>query len=73
MTHLEQTLRLLRNDQVEAEEVEDALKEGLEAYLDTGGEAFDPGEDEGLYASLPLEEVGCERRERGRGGGDAGG
>lgn len=57
VTHLEQTLRLLRNDQVEAEEVEDALKEGLEAYLDTGGEAFDPGEDEGLYASLPLEEV----------------
>lgn len=57
VAHLEQTLRLLRNDQVEAEDVEDALKEGLEAYLDSGGEALDPAEDEPLYASLPLEEA----------------
>ncbi|KAK9823430.1 hypothetical protein WJX72_002698 [[Myrmecia] bisecta] len=53
---LEQVLRLLENDQVTAEQVDDALKDGIEYYLDSSSEAGFVA-DETMYDDLPLEEV----------------
>eukprot|EP00887_Chlorella_sp_A99_P004683 scaffold4.g4683.t1 len=56
---LEQVLRLLENDQaslVSPEEVEGALKDGLEYYLESSMEQ-DFQHDEALYDPLPLSEV----------------
>ncbi|PRW39295.1 Not1 domain-containing [Chlorella sorokiniana] len=50
---LEQVLRLLENDQVTPEEVEEALRDPLEYYLQSSTEA-DYIPDETIYDSLPL-------------------
>ncbi|KAI3438424.1 hypothetical protein D9Q98_000855 [Chlorella vulgaris] len=56
ITRLEQCLRLLENDQVGPEEVEGALRDGIEYYLQSSTEPdFMP--DDHLYDSLPLRDI----------------
>lgn len=56
LTNLDRVLRLLENDQVTAEEVESALKDSMEYYLES---CTDPDfvEDEMMFDALPLDEV----------------
>ena len=56
-------LRLLENDEVTPEEVEGALGEGLEYYLESAGEAeFSHADILSLYESLPLDEASVRRK-----------